>query len=377
MEVRISYRQMFNLIFCGLYTCQRPKYQQPKECIQMTDTLHKPSKILITGAAGFVGFHLAKFMLDEGHFVVGLDNLNSYYDPRLKEDRLNILRRYDNFVFYRADLKSKPAVDEVFAAHKPEYAVNLAAQAGVRYSLENPFAYVDSNLVGFVNILEACRHYPVRHLLFASSSSVYGGNKTVPFSTEHNTDHPVSLYAATKKANELMAHTYAHLYGIPSTGVRLFTVYGPWGRPDMAYFSFTRDILEGRPIKVYNHGRMSRDFTYIDDVVKALYKLIGHAPKANPDWNEAASPISESFAPYKIYNLGNNNPVELTKFISVLEDCLGRKAQKIYLDMQPGDVIMTYADVSDLEKAIGFKPETPIEEGLAKFVDWYRKYYEV
>jgi len=255
--------------------------------------------------------------------------------------------------------------------------VNLAAQAGVRYSLENPYAYVDSNLVGFVNVLEACRSYPVRHLLFASSSSVYGGNKTVPFSTEHNTDHPVSLYAATKKANELMAHTYAHLYGIPSTGVRLFTVYGPWGRPDMAYFSFTRDILAGVPIKVFNHGRMSRDFTYIDDVVKALYRLIGLVPKANPDWDEKAGPISESFAPYKIYNLGNNTPVELARFIAVLENCLGKEAQKIYLDMQPGDVIMTYADVTDLEKDIGFKPETPIEEGLTKFVEWYRKYYKV
>jgi UDP-glucuronate 4-epimerase len=214
-------------------------------------------------------------------------------------------------------------------------------------------------------------------LLFASSSSVYGGNKTVPFSTEHNTDHPVSLYAATKKANELMAHTYAHLYGIPSTGVRLFTVYGPWGRPDMAYFSFTRDILAGVPIKVFNHGRMSRDFTYIDDVVKALYRLIDLTPKANYDWNEKAGPISESFAPYKIYNLGNNSPVKLSRFIAVLENCLGKKAQKVYLDMQPGDVIMTYADVADLEKAIGFKPETPIEEGLAKFVEWYRKYYKV
>ena len=343
----------------------------------MSDTLPNPSKILITGAAGFVGFHLAKFMLDKGHFVVGLDNLNSYYDPKLKEDRLNILRRYDNFAFYRADLKNKSAVDEIFAACHPEYVVNLAAQAGVRYSLENPYAYMDSNLVGFVNVLEACRRNPVRHLLFASSSSVYGGNKTVPFSTEHNTDHPVSLYAATKKANELMAHTYAHLYGIPSTGVRLFTVYGPWGRPDMAYFSFTRDILAERPIKVYNHGKMSRDFTYIDDVVKALYRLISLTPKANPDWNEAASPISESFAPYKIYNLGNNNPVELSKFIAVLENCLGKKAQKIYLDMQPGDVIMTYADVLDLQKAIGFRPETPVEEGLSKFVDWYRKYYEI
>ena len=255
--------------------------------------------------------------------------------------------------------------------------MNLAAQAGVRYSIENPYAYVDSNLVGFVNVLEACRSYPVKHLLFASSSSVYGGNKTVPFSTEHNTDHPVSLYAATKKANELMAHTYAHLYGIPSTGVRLFTVYGPWGRPDMAYFSFTRDILAGMPIKVFNHGRMSRDFTYIDDVVKALYRLIGLVPKPNPDWNEKAGPISESFAPYKIYNLGNNSPVELARFIAVLENCLGKEAQKIYLDMQPGDVIMTYADVTDLEKAVGFKPETPIEEGLAKFVEWYRKYYKV
>ncbi len=343
----------------------------------MTDTLPIQSKILITGAAGFIGFHLAKFMLERRYFVVGLDNLNSYYDPKLKEDRLDILRAYGNFVFYRADLKEKPAVDEVFAACKPEYVVNLAAQAGVRYSIENPYAYVDSNLVGFVNVLEACRSYPVKHLLFASSSSVYGGNKTVPFSTEHNTDHPVSLYAATKKANELMAHTYAHLYGIPSTGVRLFTVYGPWGRPDMAYFSFTRDILAGVPIKVFNHGRMSRDFTYIDDVVKALYRIIDLTPKSNPDWNEKAGPISESFAPYKIYNLGNNSPVELSRFIAVLENCLGKKAQKIYLDMQPGDVIMTYADVADLEKAIGFKPETPIEEGLAKFVEWYRKCYKV
>jgi len=343
----------------------------------MTDTLPTQSKILISGAAGFIGFHLAKFMLERGHFVVGLDNLNSYYDPKLKEGRLDVLRTYKNFVFYRADLKEKPAVDEAFAACKPEYVVNLAAQAGVRYSLENPYAYVDSNLVGFVNVLEACRSYAVRHLLFASSSSVYGGNKTVPFSTEHNTDHPVSLYAATKKANELMAHTYAHLYGIPSTGVRLFTVYGPWGRPDMAYFSFTRDILAGMPIKVFNHGRMSRDFTYIDDVVKALYRLIGLVPKANPYWDEKAGPISESFAPYKIYNLGNNSPVELSRFIAVLENCLGKKAQKVYLDMQPGDVIMTYADVTDLEKAVGFKPETPIEEGLAKFVEWYRKYYKV
>ncbi len=343
----------------------------------MTDTLPTQSKILITGAAGFIGFHLAKFMLERGHFVVGLDNLNNYYDPKLKEDRLDILRAYGNFVFYRADLNEKPVVDEVFAACRPEYVVNLAAQAGVRYSIENPYAYVDSNLVGFVNVLEACRSYPVKHLLFASSSSVYGGNKTVPFSTEHNTDHPVSLYAATKKANELMAHTYAHLYGIPSTGVRLFTVYGPWGRPDMAYFSFTCDILAGVPIKVFNHGRMSRDFTYIDDVVKALYRLIDLTPKPNPDWNEKAGPISESFAPYKIYNLGNNSPVELSRFIAVLENCLGKKAQKVYLDMQPGDVIMTYADVADLEKAIGFKPETPIEEGLAKFVEWYRKYYKV
>lgn len=343
----------------------------------MTDTLPIQSKILITGAAGFIGFHLAKFMLERGYFVVGLDNLNSYYDPKLKEDRLDILRAYGNFVFYRADLKKKPVVDEVFAACKPEYVVNLAAQAGVRYSIENPYAYVDSNLVGFVNVLEACRSYPVKHLLFASSSSVYGGNKTVPFSTEHNTDHPVSLYAATKKANELMAHTYAHLYGIPSTGVRLFTVYGPWGRPDMAYFSFTRDILAGVPIKVFNHGRMSRDFTYIDDVVKALYRIIDLTPKPNPDWNEKVGPISESFAPYKIYNLGNNSPVELSRFIAVLENCLGKKAQKVYLDMQPGDVIMTYADVADLEKAIDFKPETPIEKGLAKFVEWYRKYYKV
>jgi UDP-glucuronate 4-epimerase len=275
------------------------------------------------------------------------------------------------------DIKDKVDVDEIFDGYKPEYIVNLAAQAGVRYSLQNPYAYIDSNIVGFMNILEACRHNPICHLIFASSSSVYGGNKLAPFSTDHNVDHPVSLYAATKKSNELMAHTYSHLYGIPTTGLRFFTVYGPWGRPDMAYFSFTKSIIEGKPIRVFNHGKMERDFTYIDDIVLGIVKLINRPPMPNPNWDERVDSISTSFAPYKIYNIGNNEPVSLMRFIGVLEGLIGKKAEKIFMDMQPGDVLRTYADVTDLERDIGFRPSTSIEEGLARFVDWFRSYYNV
>lgn len=334
-------------------------------------------KILITGAAGFIGFHLAKLLLVKNHDIVGIDNLNNYYQPSLKEDRLAILKAHHNFVFDKVDLKDKPSVDRIFATHRPDYVINLAAQAGVRYSISHPEAYVDSNLIGFMNILEGCRHYPVKHLLYASSSSVYGGNKVVPFSTQHNVDHPVSLYAATKKANELMAHTYSHLFNIPTTGLRFFTVYGPYGRPDMAYFSFVRDILAGTPIKVFNHGQMKRDFTYVDDIVESIAQLMTKVPAANPHWDERVDDLSSSFAPYKIYNIGNNNPVDLMRFITILEDQLGITAEKIYMDMQPGDVLVTYADVSDLEKDIGFKPNTSIEEGLAKFVKWYKKYYKI
>jgi UDP-glucuronate 4-epimerase len=333
--------------------------------------------LLITGVAGFIGFHISRFLVEKGHHVIGIDNMNGYYDPSLKEDRLSLLRRHSNFEFYHVDLKDKPLVDEVFDRHQPEYVINLAAQAGVRYSVENPYAYVDSNLIGFMNVLEACRRNPVKHLIYASSSSVYGGNKVVPFSTDHNVDHPVSLYAATKKSNELMAHAYSHLYGIPTTGLRFFTVYGPWGRPDMAYFSFTRDILSGKPIKVFNHGRMERDFTYIDDIVIGVCQLIDKPPKENPCWNEQKDSISTSFAPYKIYNIGNNQPITLMKFINVLEERIGKKAQIVYMDMQPGDVLTTYADVSDLERDIGFRPNTSIEEGLDRFVRWYRGYYGV
>ena len=334
-------------------------------------------KILITGAAGFIGFHLAKRMLDQSHQVIGMDNLNDYYDPGLKEARLAILDQYDHFTFHKADLKNKGDVDSVFTRHQPTHVVNLAAQAGVRHSIENPYAYVDANVVGFMNLLEACRHHPVTHLLYASSSSVYGGNKTVPFSTSHHVDHPVSLYAATKKSNELMAHAYSHLYGIPTTGLRFFTVYGPYGRPDMAYFSFTKDILAGTPIKVFNHGKMERDFTYIDDIVEAVGKLIDKVPAGSKEWDESKDSISTSFAPYRIYNIGNHNPVPLMRFINALEAALGKEAEKIYMDMQPGDVHRTYADVSDLAAEIGFQPSTSIEEGIQQFVDWYKGYYKV
>jgi UDP-glucuronate 4-epimerase len=334
-------------------------------------------KILITGAAGFIGFHLSKKLLDDSYQIIGIDNLNDYYDSSLKQSRLEILVKYNNFNFHKVDLKDKTAVDSIFETYQPTHVINLAAQAGVRYSIENPYAYVDSNLTGFMNVLEACRNYPVEHLLYASSSSVYGGNKVAPFSTNHNVDHPVSLYAATKKSNELMAHTYSYLYGIPTTGLRFFTVYGPYGRPDMAYFSFTKDILAGKPIKVFNHGKMERDFTYVDDIVEGIVKLIEKAPTANKEWDESKDDLSTSFAPYKIYNIGNNNPVQLMRFINALESELGKEAEKIYMDMQPGDVLRTYADVSDLERDINFKPSTSIEDGLQKFIQWYKEYYKV
>lgn len=333
--------------------------------------------MLITGVAGFIGFHLSRELLESGFRIIGIDSMNDYYSPQLKEDRLAILNENEKFTFHKIDLVDKKSLDGLFEDIRPSHVIHLAAQAGVRYSIDNPYAYVDSNLIGFMNILEACRHYPVEHLIYASSSSVYGVNKVAPFSTNHNVDHPVSLYAATKKSNELTAHTYSHLYGIPTTGLRFFTVYGPYGRPDMAYYSFTEDILAGRPIKVYNHGKMERDFTYIDDIVEGIVKLIDKVPKADKNWDESKDDISTSFAPYKIYNIGNNNPVPLMRFIQALESAIGIEAYKIYMDMQPGDVHRTYADVSDLERDIGFKPSTTIEEGLEKFVKWYKEYYNV
>jgi UDP-glucuronate 4-epimerase len=334
-------------------------------------------KILVTGAAGFIGFHVSKYLLDHDYEIIGIDNLNDYYDVKLKEDRLSILKEYSNFEFHKFDLKDKNLLDDVFVKNEIDYVINLAAQAGVRYSITNPYSYIDSNIIGFMNILEACRNNPVKHLIYASSSSVYGGNKIAPFSTEHNVDHPVSLYAATKKSNELMAHTYSHLFGIPATGLRFFTVYGPWGRPDMAYFSFTKDIYSGKIIKIFNHGDMERDFTYIDDIVSGIYNLIEKPPVSNYDWNEIDGLISESFAPYKVYNIGNNSPVKLMDFINAIEKEVNIEAKKEYMDMQPGDVLKTCADVSDLEKATGFKPNTTIQEGIHKFIIWYNEYYKI
>ncbi len=335
------------------------------------------SKILVTGAAGFIGFHLCQRLLTRGDQVIGLDNLNDYYDVSLKQSRLAKLQDQERFQFYRLDLQDRDAIAQLFAEQQFDKVVNLAAQAGVRYSLKNPHAYVDSNLVGFVNILEGCRHSGVKHLVFASSSSVYGANTRMPFSTHHNVDHPVSLYAATKKANELMAHTYSHLYGLPTTGLRFFTVYGPWGRPDMSLFLFTKAILSGQPIDVFNYGKMRRDFTYIDDIVEGVVRVIDHIPQGNPNWSGDAPDPGSSKAPYKIYNIGNNNPVELMHFIEVLESCLGKKAEKNLLPMQPGDVPTTYADVDDLARDVGFRPSTAIEVGIERFVSWYRAYYKI
>ncbi len=320
--------------------------------------------ILVTGTAGFIGFHVTIKLLKDGYRVIGIDNLNYYYDVHLKKARLKQLETYDVFEFHQVSIANRDNISQIFTDHEFNYVVHLAAQAGVRHSLENPYAYVDSNLVGFVNILEGCRHNKIEHLVYASSSSVYGKNRKIPFSTNDNVDHPVSLYAATKKANELMAHTYSHLYGIPTTGLRFFTVYGPWGRPDMAYFLFTKAILEDKPIKVFNYGRMKRDFTYIDDIVEGIVRVINQIPQ----------PLSSS-VPYKIYNIGNNQPVELGQFIEVLEDCIGKKAIKEFLPMQPGDVPLTYADVDDLIKDVGFQPHTSLETGLKKFVSWYKNYY--
>jgi len=342
------------------------------------------NKILITGAAGFIGFHLSKRLLDQGHTVIGIDNLNNYYEPKIKEDRLAILLKYPNFTFYKIDISDLTAMKQFFASFNVEhktsnveqfYIIHLAAQAGVRYSLENPYAYIDSNIYGFLNILEGCRHHSPKHLIFASSSSVYGLNTKMPFSVQHNVDHPISLYAATKKSNELMAHTYAYLYNIPTTGLRFFTVYGPWGRPDMSYFSFTKAIMEDKPIKVFNYGRMQRDFTYIDDIIECVVRIINKIPKPNPNWDRKNPDPGSSYSPYKLYNIGNNNPVELIKFIEILENNIGKKAQKNMLPMQPGDVPITYADIDDLMKDVGFKPTTPIEEGIKRFVEWYRRYY--
>lgn len=333
------------------------------------------SKILVTGAAGFIGFHLAKVLLDRGDEVVGLDNLNDYYDVSLKQARLAQLDGRPNFRFVKLDLADRQGMADLFKTEKFDRVVNLAAQAGVRYSLKNPHAYIDSNLVGFVNILEGCRHNEVQHLVYASSSSVYGANTRMPFSIHHNVDHPVSLYAASKKANELMAHTYAHLYRLPVTGLRFFTVYGPWGRPDMALFLFTKAILEGRPIDVFNYGKMRRDFTYIDDIVEGVMRTLDNTARPNPQWNGDQPDPGTSNAPYRLYNIGNNNPVELMHLIETLEKALGRTAEKNLLPIQPGDVPATYADVDDLSRDVGFKPSTSIEEGVGRFVAWYRGYF--
>jgi len=331
-------------------------------------------KILVTGAAGFIGAHVGRALLDRGDEVVGFDNLNDYYDPTLKEARVARLEGQDGFELVRGDLADRSALDAAFD-RSPDRVVHLAAQAGVRYSLTNPHAYVDSNVTGTLNVLEGCRHRGTDHLVYASSSSVYGANTTMPFSVHDNVDHPVSLYAATKKANELMAHTYSHLYGIPTTGLRFFTVYGPWGRPDMALFLFTKAILEGRPIDVFNEGRMRRDFTYIDDIVTGVVRVLDNVASPNASWSGDSPDPPTSKAPYRLYNIGNHSPVELMAFIGAIEEALGRKAQLNLLPMQPGDVAATYADVDDLVRDVGFSPTTPIDVGIGRFVEWYRQYY--
>jgi UDP-glucuronate 4-epimerase len=327
--------------------------------------LTQESKILITGAAGFIGFHLSQQLLQSGYNTIGIDSVNSYYSEKLKEDRLKVLNQYTQFRFIKLDICDKPELDRLFETEQFDYVINLAAQAGVRYSIEQPYKYIDSNLIGFINILEACRQFPVKHLIYASSSSVYGNSKAIPFSTEEACNEPVSLYAATKKSNEMMAHSYAQLYKIPVTGLRFFTVYGPYGRPDMAYFSFTEKIVRDEAIQVYNNGELERDFTYIDDIVQAIEKLI----------DLPFDTAEEVEKPYRLFNIGNNKPVKLMDFITTLEKYIGREAIKNFLPMQKGDVYQTYADISDLEKRIGFKPNTSIDEGLRKFIDWYKSYY--
>ena len=334
-------------------------------------------KVLVTGAAGFIGFHLSERLTKLGDEVIGLDNLNDYYDVNLKIDRLRQIEGRGNFRFLRLDLADRDSMSELFSRERFDVVVNLAAQAGVRYSLINPHAYIENNISGFLNILEGCRRHQVKHLVFASSSSVYGANTKMPFSVHQNVDHPVSLYGATKKANELMAHAYSGLFKIPCTGLRFFTVYGPWGRPDMVLFLFTKAILNGKPIDVFNYGRMRRDFTYIDDIIEGVVRVMDRIPEPNPQWDGDRPDPASGSGPYKLYNIGNNNPVELMRFIEVLENCLGKKAEKQLLPMQAGDVPATFADVDDLMKDVGFKPSTPIEIGVQRFVEWYRAYYRV
>jgi UDP-glucuronate 4-epimerase len=332
-------------------------------------------RVLVTGAAGFIGYHTAKALLERGEEVIGLDNLNTYYDVNLKEARLNQLQGRQGFTFHKLDLADRAGMERLFAEGRPQRVIHLGAQAGVRYGLENPQPYIDSNIVGTLHVLEGCRHHGVEHLVFASSSSVYGANTTMPFSEHQNVDHPLSIYAASKKANELMAHTYSHLFRLPATGLRFFTVYGPWGRPDMALFKFTRNILAGEAIDVFNNGQLARDFTYIDDVVEGVLRTADRIPAPNPNWSGAHPDSATSSAPYRIYNIGNHQPVELMHFIGVLEKALGREAKKNFLPMQPGDVPATFADVDDLVADVGFAPATPIEDGVARFVKWYRDYY--
>lgn len=334
-------------------------------------------KILLTGAAGFIGSAVTRVLLDRGDEVIGIDNLNDYYDVNLKNARLRRLTDDSGFTFIKADVADRQDIETIFKTHQPQRVIHLAAQAGVRYSIENPHAYISSNLVGFINILEGCRHNKVEHLVYASSSSVYGANTLMPFSIHHNVDHPLSLYAATKKANELMAHTYSYLYSMPTTGLRFFTVYGPWGRPDMSLFLFTKKILAGEPIDVFNNGNHRRDFTYVDDIVNGVVRVTDRVASPNPDWTSDTPDPGTSKAPYRLYNIGNNQPVELMRFIEILEDCLGKKAVKNFLPLQPGDVPATYADVEDLARDVGFSPATQIETGIANFVRWYRDYYKV
>lgn len=334
-------------------------------------------KVLVTGAAGLIGSALSLRLLERGDEVIGIDNFNDYYDPALKEARVARTQNYPGFVLERISLEDREGIKKLFEKHKPQRVVNLAAQAGVRYSIENPLAYVDTNLVGFAHILEGCRHNDVEHLVYASSSSVYGANTSMPYSVHDNVDHPLSLYAASKKANELMAHTYSHLYNIPTTGLRFFTVYGPWGRPDMAYFKFTKAILAGEPIDVFNFGKHRRDFTYIDDIVEGVVRVLDKVAEPNPDWSGDSPDAATSKAPYRLYNIGNNNTVELMHYISVLEDCLGKKAEINMLPLQAGDVPATYANIDALIEDVGYKPSTTVEEGLARFVEWYREFYKV
>ena len=334
-------------------------------------------KVLITGAAGFIGSTLAKRLLDRGDEVIGVDNLNDYYDVNLKKARLSRISSYKNFTDIRINIEDRAALFEVFKKYNPSRVVNLAAQAGVRYSLENPHAYVNTNIVGFLNVLEGCRHYDVEHLVFASSSSVYGANTNYPFSIHNNVDHPVSLYAASKKANELMAHTYSHLFNLPTTGLRFFTVYGPWGRPDMALFVFTKNILADKAIDVFNYGDHKRDFTYIDDIIEGVIRTLDNTARTNSDWTGDQPDPGTSNAPWRIYNIGNNNPCTLLRYIEVLEDCLGKKAIKNMLPLQLGDVPYTYANTDDLMNDVGYRPDTKLEDGIAKFVEWYKGYYQI